>query len=90
VTTDKPSPQAAGTTIVVSATATCAGTPEFRFWIRPPGGAWRIVQDYSTSATWSWNTAGNARGTYLLEVDVRDHGSASSYDSVANLSFALS
>jgi hypothetical protein len=89
LTTDKASPQAPGAVIVLTGAATCAGTPQYRFWIRPPGGSWTIVQDYGTAASFSWNTTGKAKGTYALEVDVRDLGSAVAYQTVANSSFVL-
>jgi spore germination protein YaaH len=89
LTTDKASPQRAGTAVVVSARATCAGTPQYRFWVKAPGGSWKIAQDYSASSTFTWNTTGLATGTYSLEVDVRDAGSSQAYDTVANSTFAL-
>ena len=48
VTAGQTSPQPAGTTIALNATATCPGTPEYRFWAGQ-GGRWSIVQDYSTA-----------------------------------------
>ncbi len=88
--TDKASPQKTGVTILLTGGATCAGPAQYRFWVRAPGGAWTIVQDYSATATFSWNTAGKAAGTYGLEVDVRDQGSTASYQTVANLTLVLS
>jgi hypothetical protein len=87
--TDKASPQAHGATIVLTGSATCTGTAEYRFWVRDLSGAWHIVQDYSTTSTFSWNTTGLAPGTYGLEVDVRNQGSAVTYETVANLNFAI-
>jgi hypothetical protein len=89
LTTDKSSPQTAGTTIVLTGSATCTGTPQYRFWVRPPGGAWGIARDYSATATFSWTTTGNPAGIYGLEVDVLNAGSIEAYDSVANIPFAL-
>ncbi len=78
-----PSPQAHGTLITLTGSAACPGTPTYRFWIRAPGGAWRIVRDYSTSNTFSWTPA--TAGTYALEVDVRNQGATSSYERVSNI-----
>jgi spore germination protein YaaH len=89
LTPDHTSPQRTGGAIVLTGAASCLGTPQYRFWVRPPGGAWAIAQDYSTSATFSWNTTGKASGVYGLEVDVRNQGSAATYEAVANLTFAL-
>ncbi|HEV8597214.1 MAG TPA: glycosyl hydrolase family 18 protein [Candidatus Dormibacteraeota bacterium] len=89
LTSDRPSPQTVGTSIVLSASATCAGTPEYRFWVRPPGGSWTIVRDYAAASTYTWSTTGTPAGTYGLEVDVRDAGSGAAYETVSNLSFVL-
>jgi N-acetyl-anhydromuramyl-L-alanine amidase AmpD len=91
LTTDKTSPQLTGTaSVTLTGTPTCPATADYRFWIRPPGGSWTVVQNYSSSANYTWNTASLAPGTYSLEVDVRDHGSTSSYEAVYNATFMLS
>jgi hypothetical protein len=87
--TSKQSPQPHGTTVVLTASASCLGTPQYRFWVRDTSGRWTIKQDFSTSNTFTWNTAGLAAGTYGLEVDVRDSGSSAPYETVANLTFAV-
>jgi hypothetical protein len=74
------SPQKAGTQVVLTGSATCPGTPEYRFWVKAPGGNWQIKQDYSSSSTFSWNTTGLAPGPYGLEVDVRDQGGTDTYE----------
>jgi hypothetical protein len=89
ISTDHTSPQPHGTTIVVTGSATCAGTPEYRFWVRDATGHWSIAQDYSSSNTFSWNTTGLPAGTYGLEVDVRNQGSTAVYETVANTTFGI-
>ncbi len=81
------SPQVHGTQVVLTGGAACLGTPEYRFWVRAPGGSWTIVQDYSPASTFTWTPA--TAGTYQLEVDVRDHGAAATYETVANISFVV-
>ena len=85
----KASPQPRGATIVFSGSATCLGTPQYRFWVRAPGGSWTIAQDYGSSSSFSWNTTGKPAGSYGIEVDVRDQGSSASYETVANVTFVL-
>jgi hypothetical protein len=75
-----PSPSPSGTTIVITATATGCSNPNFEFWIMPPGGSWTIVQAYSTTPTYNWNTVGATAGTYYYSVWVRDASSSASYD----------
>lgn len=86
---DHTSPQPIGTTVVFTGSATCLGTPQYRFWLQPPGGRWTIVQDYGSGATFSWNTTGLAAGTYRVEVDVRDTGASATYETVAWFSFTI-
>src|SRR5207247_2105470 len=90
LTTDKSSPQLTGTaSITLTGAASCPGAADYRFWIRSPGGSWSVVQGYSSNATYTWNTAALPAGTYSLEVDARNHGSASSYEAVGNASFTI-
>jgi spore germination protein YaaH len=90
LTANPASPQTHGTQIVLTASATCLGTPEYRFWIRAPGGSWRIVQDFAPGPTFTWTTTSLAAGTYQLEVDVRNHGAGATYETVMNIPFVLS
>jgi hypothetical protein len=74
------SPQTPGTSVTFTASASGCPRPNYEFWLQPPGGSWAIVQAYSTSATWTWNTTGLATGTYTLDVYARDASSTAAYD----------
>jgi spore germination protein YaaH len=87
--TDHTTPQIPGTSVTFTGSALCAGTGTFRFSMQSPGGSLAVVQNYSTAATWSWNTAGKAPGTYTFQVDARNQGSSVSYDTQARMSFRL-
>jgi phosphatidylinositol-3-phosphatase len=89
LTTTPASPQPATAQITLSASATCPGTPQYRFWIRPPGAAWRIVRDYGTTSSLTW-TPPATKGPYGLEVDVRDAGATASYERVSNILYTIS
>jgi len=54
--------------------------PELSVLAQPPGGAWSVVQAYSSSNIWTWNTTGLAAGTYTLDVYARDASSTAGYD----------
>jgi len=83
LTTDKASPQPTGTHIALNGSATCDGTPQYRFMIQPPGGAWSVVQDFSSTASYPWVASGPG-GTYNLELDAKSAAApASSMTSVA-------
>jgi hypothetical protein len=74
------SPQAHGTTITITASASGCTNPRYEFWTLAPGGSWTIGQGYSSTANFSWNTTGLGAGTYRYSVWVRHASSAASYD----------
>ncbi len=78
-----------GTTVAVNATPSCSGTPEFEFWVAPPGGSWTLAQSYGASSTLDWNTTGLAVGTYNLLVYVRTVGDPVSYEAYSTIYEAL-
>ena len=73
------SPQAAGTVITITASASGCANPRYEIWILPPGGTWTIVQPYSSTATFTWQTT-PATGTYRYSVWVHDASSSATYD----------
>jgi hypothetical protein len=74
------SPQAPGISVSVTGSATGCPNPVYQFWIQPPGGAWTILQAYSSSATATWNTTGQAAGTYLFDVWAKQSGSTANWE----------
>jgi hypothetical protein len=89
LTTDKTSPQPTGTQIGLSGSATCVGTPQYRFMIQPPGGAFSVAQNFGSSSNFTWNASG-VGGTYTLELDAKG-GVAAAASTMAStqLSFNL-
>jgi len=59
-----------------SATGCPDPSPLYQFWMASPGAGWQVVQAYSASPTFAWNTTGKAAGTYSVSVWVRDAASA--------------
>ena len=87
-----PSPQRAGTTVTFTAAGSGgSGSYDYKFWLQPPGEAWSVEQDYGHDATWTWNTAGLAPGTYNLEVYAKTAGTSPSagYDAYKTATFTL-
>ena len=76
----------ATTTVGTSPTFTASGTcpdanPVYQFWVLAPGASsWTVLQPYSTTNTFSWNTAGKAPGNYQVGVWVRDANSTGAYN----------
>jgi hypothetical protein len=88
------SPANVGTSVYLYGGASCPGTPEYRFWVKAPNGTWQVARGYSTSYWFIWDTTGLATGTYGLEVDIRDQGSApgsgaSAYETTTNITYVL-
>jgi outer membrane protein assembly factor BamB len=73
-------PQPPTTTVTFSATSNSCASPQYQFWLLPPGGAWTVEQPFSASTTWSWNTSAFAPGTYQVGVWARQSGSTARYD----------
>jgi len=67
-----------GTAVTLTATASsCANpAPRLAFWLQAPGSTtWQLVQQYSTTNTFNWNTTGKPVGTYRFSVWALDAGS---------------
>ena len=60
-----------------------------RFSIQKPGAAAGVVQNYSGTSTYSWNTGGLPYGVYALKVDVRNVGGTSDTETTGNLNYSL-
>jgi outer membrane protein assembly factor BamB len=73
------SPQAPGATVTFTASSTTCTTPEYKFFLQPPGGSWTAQTGFGAN-TWAWNTTGLANGVYGVGVWARLTGSGSSYE----------
>ncbi len=76
---DVASPQAPGATVTFTATSTGCSTPEYKFFLQPPGGSWTAQTGFG-GATWPWNTTNLPDGVYGVGVWVRQTGSPASYE----------
>lgn len=65
------SPQQVGGTYQFTASSNCGVGSQYRYWLLPPGQGWQLVQDWTSSATFNWNTAGKSAGDYKLGVHVK-------------------
>jgi len=91
ITPSLASPQRIGTPITITATGQGGtGSYEYQFWFNN-GTSWTMVQDYSTTSTWDWSTAGSAPGTYRLQVNVRGAGSTVlPYEAARGIDYVIS
>jgi uncharacterized GH25 family protein len=84
------SPAMIGSTVTFSAAASGgSGQYQYRYYLGVPGGQQTLVRDYSTVASWNWNTSGLAAGTYTVVVHARSVGSTKSYETYKALSYGL-
>jgi hypothetical protein len=74
-------PAQAGTTITWTAAAS-GGTAqlEYQFW-RLDGSSWIMVQDYSTTNSYTWITSSGSVGQHEVQARVRSVGSAQAFES---------
>jgi hypothetical protein len=84
-------PSAPGALVTLSGTATGCSSPQYQFWIQPPGGGWTVLQAYGSASSASWNTTGQVTGTYYFDIWVRQSGSSAAWEShlVPNPSYTL-
>ncbi len=79
-----------GTKVTLTARASGCPNPLYQFWVlRPGASSWQIVQAYSSNAAWSWNTSAASKGTYFVQVWVRDLNSAGRWDAYGPSQFTL-
>jgi len=71
------SPQATGTAVTLTGAAVACPNPRYQFELLRPGSqTWQVVQAYSATATYAWNTSGAVGGAYEFVVKARDAASA--------------
>jgi hypothetical protein len=69
------SPQSVGTSVNLTASASCPpGTAEFRFLVRAGNGPYSEFRAWGASPNATWNTGGLTAGSYTLRVQVRTSG----------------
>jgi spore germination protein YaaH len=86
------SPSAAGSAAAVTVIGSASGcsNPQYEFWMRPAASSsWQMVQGYSTTSTYRWNTNGAPAGTVYFGVWVRAAGSAAASDAYASVPYTL-
>lgn len=89
LTTSVASPQAVNTAITLTAAGSGGTGPYvYRFWAQSPAGAWQIVQDYSSSSTYTWRPT--EPRTYQIAVHARRASSSDAYEVHAEQSFSIS
>jgi hypothetical protein len=74
------SPGPSSGVVTISAAASACPHPLYRFSLLAPGStSYQLVQDYSTSASFTWSTSGLAAGSYRFSIWARDMSSYGTY-----------
>ena len=73
-------PQSPGAVITLTASSTGCASPQYQFWVLPPGGSWTVGQAYGAGTTWQLDTSRYGAGMYQVGVWTRAAGSPNSYD----------
>jgi hypothetical protein len=67
------SPQAGGTTVTFTASGSGGSAPyAYKWWVQRDGGTWFMMQDWSTSTTFTWTTS--VAGRYTIGLWARSAG----------------
>lgn len=75
------SPGVPGTAVTLTGASTCqTGTPEYKFWVRAPGGSWTIQCDWQSGTTCAWDTTALPLGVYEFNLWTRAQGSTDFYE----------
>jgi hypothetical protein len=63
-----------GTQVLFTAGSSGCPNPVYKFWLKDTLGKWHVMRDFSTSATWTWDTGGWAKGVYQIVVWASQQG----------------
>src|SRR5678815_127753 len=79
-----------GATVTFTASATgTSGSYEYQFYLRNPQGVWSLARAYSSTSSWTWNTASLPSGAYFVQVWARNAGTTVSYDTSTGKTYSL-
>ncbi len=65
---------ASGSSVTFTASSTGCSSPVYQFWMQDTNGNWQVMQAFSTSNKWTWNTAGWPKGVYNIHVWANQQG----------------
>jgi hypothetical protein len=85
-----PTSSLSGTQVTITGTASGCPSPLYEFWMLAQGSStWRVVQGYSASASYQWNSTGALAGTEHFGVWVRDASSSANYDAYTSIPYSV-
>jgi alpha-tubulin suppressor-like RCC1 family protein len=84
-----PSPATPNANAQINATAATCGSARYEFWMLPPGGSYTLVQAFSPSSSYHFDTTQVPAGTYAFTVRVKDASSPRAYDASAAMYYTV-
>jgi photosystem II stability/assembly factor-like uncharacterized protein len=90
--TGGPSPASTATTgsnVAISATTSGCIDPTYEIWLLPPGGSWTLLEGWTSTSVFNWDTSNYAAGSYRISVWARDLSSTNTYDSFFAFQYTL-
>jgi hypothetical protein len=79
-----------GAPINITAIASGCPTPQYEFWMRRATGTeWQLMQSYSGSAAYDWDSTGEPPGTVYIAVWARDSSRAGAHDAIAFIWYSV-
>lgn len=83
------SPSPLGTTVTLTASASSCSSPEYQFFYAAPGQPYALVQPWSSSPTYVWNTSTASSGQSSFSVWIRQAGSTLAYETYGQTYYTL-
>jgi polyvinyl alcohol dehydrogenase (cytochrome) len=65
-----------GASVLFTATSSGCSTPLYELWLQDTAGKWRLMRGFGAS-TWTWSTAGWAKGVYHIHAWANQQGAYS-------------
>jgi hypothetical protein len=89
IDTEQSSPQREGAVVNLLASSTGCPDPEYKFYLKKPGVAWRAVTGWTTATEYDWDTTGARDGVWQIGVLAREQGHTASYEAYSFHTFRI-
>lgn len=83
-------PKPVGPRFTFTASSSGCSSPQYQFWLLPPGGSWTLVQAYGAAAGWQLDTSLYSSGNLQVGVWARPAGSNNALDTFSLSAYSVS
>jgi IPT/TIG domain len=84
-----PSPQISDTPITFTASSTGCPNALYAFWLRTTTSPWILIQAYSQTTTYHWDSTGAPTGNVFFGIWAKDASSSATFDKNASIVYAM-